>query len=77
MDVQATCQVERRGGVTLIFGTPAVEDIASITRQGSPDDVLSPELAKEFGATFACGPREAVDALLNDVLAEKPAGTER
>lgn len=71
MDVQTTCQVERRGDVTLIFGTPGMEDIASIARRGSPEDVMSPELAEEVGATFACGPRAAVDALLSDVRVAK------
>lgn len=70
MEIRATCRVNRRGGVTLIYGHPSREDLASIARRGSPQDVLSPELAKAVGATFACGPRAAVDALLNDVRDE-------
>jgi len=74
MESATTYRVERQSGVTLVFGTFSADDIGAVTKGGSPDDVLSPELAQATGATYAFGLREAVEARLNGLLAEKLAG---
>lgn len=76
MESRATYWVERDAGVTLVFGRFATEDLGAVTKGGTPDDVLSPELAEATGATYAFGLREAVEARLSDLLAKKLAGRE-
>jgi hypothetical protein len=42
-----------RDGCTLIFGALLSNQVNALSRDGSVDDVMSPELAALFGATFA------------------------
>lgn len=66
-------RVETRDGCTLVFGPLGIDQLGRLTRQGSPDDVLSPDLAHLVGASFAFGSQAAVDALAARVRAENLA----
>lgn len=57
--------VQRRGGVTLVFGPVPIGDFVALTKVAGRSAVLSPELADRIGATFAFGPVAAIAALLS------------
>lgn len=66
-------RVETRGGCTLVFGSLGLSQLRVLTRDGSPDDVLSPDLARLVGANFAYGSAAAVEALTAQARAQKLA----
>lgn len=66
-------RIETRDGCTLVFGALSLNQLNDLTQHGSPDDVLSPDLARLVGATFAYGTTAAVQALTARVRAEKLA----
>ncbi len=65
--VSANARVETRDGCTLVFGSLSMNQLRDLSRDGSTDDVLSPDLARMVGATFAYGSAAAVEALLGRV----------
>lgn len=69
-DTAADARVETRDGCTLVFGSLSLNQLRDLSRDGSTDDVLSPDLARLVGATFAYGSAAAVEALLRRVRAQ-------
>jgi len=71
-------RVETRDGCTLVFGALSLIQVRDLSRDGSRDDVMSPDLARLAGASFAYGSADAVAALLarshaGKLSAQRPA----
>ncbi len=66
-------RIETREGVTLVFGMIGMKQMADLCKDGSPDDIMSPDLAYLCGANFAYGSPTAVESLLERVRNEKAA----
>lgn len=68
--------IETRDGCTLVRGSAPLSDLAGMMRRSGKGAVLSTDLARMAGASFAWGPSEAVTALEYKLRTEKLADME-
>lgn len=62
-----------RDGCTLVIGPIPVSHFAALAKADSKDAVVSTQLARLAGATFAWGSKDAVDALVRKMTADRLA----
>lgn len=70
-------RVVERDGCTLVIGPMPVDHFSALAKAAGKDAVISPQLARLAGATFAWGKADAVDAMVRTLTEARlavPAG---